>query len=183
MPTKPTEPITSVFAMRSPEGVTIRPTVASDVPALVDLMEAVAGEGRYIGRELPVDRDAQRQRFIDGIADQQTHSLVATRDDQVVGSLGLVASDHGHAELGMMLAPDVRGGGMGTALLDDALGWAHSRSDVHKVTLQVWPHNTAALALYRRAGFVVEGYRHRHWRRRNGELWDVILMGLLVQMT
>jgi putative acetyltransferase len=94
--------------MPSQDGVTIRPTAERDVPALVDLMEAVAGEGRYIGLELPLDRDAQRRRFLDGIADEQTHSLVATRDDQVIGSLGLVATDHGHAELGMMLAHDAR---------------------------------------------------------------------------
>lgn len=62
-----------------------------------------------------------------------------------------------------------------------ALAWARAQPDVHKVTLQVWPHNDRALALYRHAGFIVEGYRHRHWRRADGELWDVIEMGLLVE--
>ena len=68
----------------------------------------------------------------------------------------------------------------GRLLLDRALGWARARDDLHKVTLQVWPHNQAALALYRRAGFLVEGYRHAHWRRANGELWDVVEMGLVL---
>lgn len=168
--------------MPAAKRVSIRPTAERDVPALVELMHTVAGEGRYIGRELPLDRGAQAKRFLEGIADEQTCSLVATHGEQVVGSLGLVASGHGHAELGMMVAPGVRHNGVGTALLDEALRWARRRHDVHKVILQVWPHNTAALALYRRAGFVVEGYRHRHWRRNNGELWDVILMGLPVEM-
>jgi RimJ/RimL family protein N-acetyltransferase len=44
----------------------------------------------------------------------------------------------------------------------------------------VWPHNGAALRLYERTGFVVEGRLRRHWRRRNGELWDALLMGLVL---
>ena len=46
--------------------------------------------------------------------------------------------------------------------------------------LQAWPHNTGAIALYRRAGFVEEGVLRRHYRRRNGELWGVVVMGLLL---
>ena len=48
----------------------------------------------------------------------------------------------------------------------------------HKVALEVWPHNHAALRLYQRAGFETEGRLRRHYRRRNGELWDTIVMGL-----
>jgi ribosomal protein S18 acetylase RimI-like enzyme len=46
------------------------------------------------------------------------------------------------------------------------------------MALEVWPDNTAALHLYRRAGFVEEGRKLLHYRRRNGELWDSVLMGL-----
>ena len=48
----------------------------------------------------------------------------------------------------------------------------------HKVALQVWPHNAAAIALYERFGFQREGYLTRHYRRRSGELWDAVVMGL-----
>jgi RimJ/RimL family protein N-acetyltransferase len=42
----------------------------------------------------------------------------------------------------------------------------------------VFGHNAAAIALYRKSGFVEEGRRIRHYRRANGELWDSIVMGL-----
>ncbi|HEU5149549.1 MAG TPA: hypothetical protein VFU19_03575 [Iamia sp.] len=58
------------------------------------------------------------------------------------------------------------------------LDWCRARPDVHKATLSVWPHNTAALALYRRHGFVVEGRLARHVPRRDGTLWDLVLMAL-----
>jgi RimJ/RimL family protein N-acetyltransferase len=52
------------------------------------------------------------------------------------------------------------------------------KAGAHKIALQVWPHNAAAIALYERFGFRREGYLTRHYRRRSGELWDAIIMGL-----
>jgi len=51
---------------------------------------------------------------------------------------------------------------------------------LHKLSLEVFPHNEAALALYRKFGFVEEGRRVRHYRRESGELWDSVVMGLLL---
>ena len=42
----------------------------------------------------------------------------------------------------------------------------------------MFAHNTAAIALYRKSGFVDEGRRVRQYRRASGELWDTIVMGL-----
>src|SRR4029453_3862502 len=69
------------------------------------------------------------------------------------------------------------GGGVGTALLAEAVARARTVG-AHKIALQVWPHNAAAIALYERFGFEREGYLRRHYRRRSGVLWDAIIMGL-----
>lgn len=79
----------------------------------------------------------------------------------------------------MMVAADSRRRGVGSALLTAAIEWARG-AGAHKVALQAWPHNEAALALYRKFGFEQEGYLHRHYPRRNGELWDAVVMGLLL---
>src|SRR6266508_2058891 len=70
-----------------------------------------------------------------------------------------------------------RGRGVGSALLRAGIEWARG-AGAHKVALQVWPHNAAALALYEKFGFQREGLLRGHYRRRNGELWDAIVMGL-----
>jgi len=163
-----------------PPGTEIRHSRTDDADGFVDLMVAVAGEGRFIGRELPLDRAERAAAFVQGIDDPERLSLVVDRGGQVIGSLGLAHDGSGNAELGMLLAADARGMGLGSALLAEAIAWADAHPVVHKVNLQAWPHNHAALALYRRFGFQVEGYRHRHWRRNNGELWDAVIMGLLV---
>ena len=76
-----------------------------------------------------------------------------------------------------MPAADARGRGVGSALLATAIEWARA-AGAHKVALQVWPDNQGAIALYRKFGFAQEGHLRRHYRRRNGDLWDAIIMGL-----
>jgi ribosomal protein S18 acetylase RimI-like enzyme len=67
----------------------------------------------------------------------------------------------------------------GRGLLTAAIAWARERG-LHKLSLSVFPHNAAAIALYRKFGFVEEGRRVKHYRRASGELWDALDMGLLL---
>jgi len=79
----------------------------------------------------------------------------------------------------MAVALPWRGRGVGTALLTAAIEKARNEG-LHKLSLEVFPHNDAAIALYRKFGFIEEGRRVRHYRRASGELWDSIAMGLLL---
>ena len=142
---------------------------------MVDLLEEVAAERIYIGTETPLDRTARRERFAKGLEEGQI-SLIAELDGAVVGHLGM-REFGGLFDLGMMVRAESRGRGVGHALLVVAIE-AVTRAGGHKITLQVWPHNHAAIALYESAGFEREGYQRGHWKRSNGEIWDVILMGL-----
>jgi RimJ/RimL family protein N-acetyltransferase len=85
----------------------------------------------------------------------------------------------GYGDLGMFVAAESRGRGVGTALVGAAIQWARARG-LHKLTLSVFPHNDAAIGLYRKFGFVEEGRRVKQIRRANGELWDLVDMGLLL---
>jgi ribosomal-protein-alanine N-acetyltransferase len=69
-----------------------------------------------------------------------------------------------------------RGRGVGSALLRAGIEWACDRG-LHKLCLEVFAHNSAAIALYRKSGFAEEGRRIGQYRRASGELWDSIMMG------
>jgi putative acetyltransferase len=77
----------------------------------------------------------------------------------------------------MCVAADRRGQGVGSALMVAAIEWSRAQG-MHKLSLGVFPHNAAAIALYRKFGFDDEGLRRKHMRRKNGELWDLLEMGL-----
>ncbi len=162
--------------------VTVRPAVEADVERMVELYALVADEGRWIGAEGPVDRDDVRQRWAHRLASGDGVHLVAVADGVVVGQVTAELAPYGVASLGMLVDRDWRRRGVGTALVQAAVEAARARG-CHKVSLQVWPHNDAARALYRKLGFEDEGRLVRHYRRRNGETWDVVVMGLALDDT
>ena len=157
--------------------VTVRPATLADVDAVVAMLAEVAGEGRWIATEAPVDVDRRRRRMVEDIEREDAVVLVAEVAGERVGELGLHLAGYGVADLGMAVAAGWRGRGIGSALLAEAIDRAR-KAGAHKIALQVWPHNSAAIALYERFGFQREGYLTRHYRRRSGELWDAIIMGL-----
>ncbi len=158
----------------------VRAARSDDVEQLLDLLEAVAAEGRWIGSEAPIDRAARRRQLVETIeGDDRSVRYVAVADGVVVGSLGMDLRPYNVADLGMFVQRQWRGRGVGTALIEAGISWARSVG-AHKVALQLWPHNRPALALYRKFGFEQEGRLRRHYRRRNGELWDALVMGLVL---
>jgi RimJ/RimL family protein N-acetyltransferase len=157
--------------------VSVREATPADVDGLVDLLVAVAGEGRWIGTEAPVDVERRRRRMAEEIEGPDAIVLVAEAGGALVGQLGLHLAGYGVADLGMLVAAGWRGRGVGSALLAEAVDRAR-KAGAHKLALQVWPHNSAAIALYEKFGFRREGLLRRHYRRRSGELWDAVIMGL-----
>lgn len=163
------------------DAVTIRPSRPEDFEAWFLLFEEVAAEGRWIGAEAPVDRDWARRSFERHVDADTSVMLLAESHGQHLGHLGVTLAG-GCADIGMMVRIGHRGRGIGSALLDAGIEWARAKT-AHKVTLLVWPHNEPAIALYEKYGFVVEGRLARHWRRRNGQLWDAVPMGLVLDTT
>jgi putative acetyltransferase len=156
----------------------VREATVDDFEGWFELYEAVAAEGRWIGGEAPSDKAARRTAFNEYLDDPDATAFLAEVDGALVGNLG-VQVRRGVAELGMMVDSGWRGRGVGSALMEACIDFA-TRHAAHKLVLEVWPHNTAAQTLYRRFGFEQEGLLKRHYRRRNGELWDAISMGLVL---
>jgi RimJ/RimL family protein N-acetyltransferase len=172
-----------VWGAYAPVMVEVRSAVPTDVAGVVGLHARVAAEGRWIATEVPVDSERFARVFADAIESDDSMLFVAVDEDSVVGNLGVHPSTPGVLGVGMSIDLAYRGQGIGTALLSAAVAWAHSQDGVHKLELEVWPHNAAGLALYTKVGFAIEGRRRRQYRRRNGELWDAVVMGLVLDHT
>ncbi|MGI8631272.1 MAG: GNAT family N-acetyltransferase [Solirubrobacterales bacterium] len=162
--------------------VGVRRARPDDVDAIVDLFVAVVEEERWLGTQPPVDRVEQRARVLEETTSEGCASLVALVEDDLVGHARVDMAAYGVAGLGMMVDARWRGRGVGGALVRAVVDAARDLG-AHKIALQVWPHNEAARRLYLRHGFVEEGLLRRHYPRRNGELWDAVVMGLVLNDT
>ena len=153
--------------------IQVRPARDEDRLPMAAVFAAVAEERDGIATEPPIDIEVRAASWtLDG-------TLVAVAGAEIVGSLHIDLSRYGFGEIGMAVAREWRGRGAGSALLAAAIEWARERG-LHKLTLAVFPHNEAAIALYRKFGFVEEGRRVKQIRRASGELWDTVEMGLLL---
>jgi GNAT superfamily N-acetyltransferase len=117
-----------------------------------------------IAAEPPVDLDRIAQRT------DLEQTLVAVSADELVGFL-FIGEQFGCGELGMMVARAWRGRGVGSALVAAIVDWARARG-LHKLALGVFPHNEAAVALYRKFGFVEEGGASSTCAAPTAQLWD-----------
>jgi len=153
----------------------VRQAEPGDARAMAELFAAVAQERTGIATEPPVDVEERIALF----ARSAGESVVAVADDRIVGTLHVSVSRHGFGDIGMLVDQDWRGRGVGSALVQAAIDWACDQG-LHKLSLEVFTHNAAAIALYRKAGFVEEGRRRKQYRRSSGELWDSIVMGRML---
>jgi RimJ/RimL family protein N-acetyltransferase len=157
----------------------VRPAVPADSEALANLGRSVAAEGELW---LTYNRSAsdERRNVKSARRDPNAAVFVAETPAGVVGRLSIARDgnpvSHHVAELGLMVAAGHRRQGVGSALMEEAATWAR-RSGVTKLELHVFPHNEAAIALYRKLGYQDEGHRRRHYRIA-GHYVDAILMAL-----
>ncbi|MGH2673553.1 MAG: GNAT family N-acetyltransferase, partial [Actinomycetota bacterium] len=146
----------------------------------LDAYRSVVAEKRFIQTEVvPHTHRYYRKRFRRPWEPNAVH-LLALEGGRVVGSISIRRDDHPAtqhvATFGMFVVSSHRGRGIGAALLSEALRWGHSYG-IERVELTVYPHNDAAIALYRRFGFVEEGRLVRHAKKSYG-YEDEILMAV-----
>ena len=135
--------------------VRIREATLADVDALVAILVDVAGEGRWIGTEAPVDVERRRQRMAADLEGTDGIVLVAEAGGEPVGQLGLRLAPYGVADLGMLVAAGWRGRGVGTALLAEAVRRAREAGGepVGQLGLELARYGVAELGMLVAAGW------------------------------
>ncbi|MEO6835514.1 MAG: GNAT family N-acetyltransferase [Candidatus Tumulicola sp.] len=156
--------------------IEIRYAHPGDVERILDLFEEVAAELRWIGTEPGFDRERKRASFLDAIArPNETPFWIASHDDVLVGSISIFHHEHAGLTIGMLVRASWRRRGIGKALLERSCTWAGEHG-LPALSLHVFPHNDAARALYRKAGFREIERFERDVTRKSGDVWDSILM-------
>lgn len=163
--------------------ITIRRASLADAAAYARIM---GDPGVYPGlMQLPyTDEEVWRQRLAESLAPGKTDLLlVAEKDGDVVGSAGLhpvaVSQRRRHAMmLGISVLTAMQGNGVGQALMHALCDYADNWMGLLRLELGVYTDNAAAIALYRKFGFEIEG-TYRGYALRNGLYVDTYAMARL----
>jgi RimJ/RimL family protein N-acetyltransferase len=160
--------------------VFVREAQPGDAAALVELARAVGAEPQgWLITDGGWRGVSEERRYVRAVRRHPDAAvLVAEAPEGLVGRLSLARDPHPAsrhvADVGLMVALSHRRRGIGRALMQAAEEWARE-AGVRKLELHVFPHNSAAIALYESLGYVREGLRRGHYRRPDGYL-DAILM-------
>ena len=108
-----------------------------------------------------------------------TYRYVAVAAERVVGHVNIHQNirprmQHSGA-IGLMVHPDFWGQGIGTRLMEAVLDLADNWLNLSRIELDVNTDNAAAIRVYEKCGFVIEGTKRQH-NFRNGRFVDSYFM-------
>ena len=145
-------------ASRCVSEITIRAAEPSDAEAFHEIMscpKVIANTLQLPWRSL----DQQRERLRE--TPPGMHRLVAVVGGRVVGNLGLHQNQNPRrrdvASFGMAVHDDFHNRGVGSALMAAMIELADGWLGVRRIEMEVWTDNLAAIHLYEKFGFVIEG--------------------------
>jgi RimJ/RimL family protein N-acetyltransferase len=167
----------------SPPGrISFRPFRLADAPTLISWAPTSDALLQWAGPHFSFPLDEAQLRDYAGSAGERRHLVSGVR----AGTDAVVA----HAELNLLpehevgqvrrvaVAPDLRGQGIGQALMRWLLDLAFTDLRLNRLELVVFSFNDSARRCYEAVGFREEGYAHQA-RRGSAGYWDLVYMALL----
>jgi len=160
--------------------ITVRRAELRDAEALCVTFSSPKAIGGTLQLPYP-SVDTWRKRLAEWAPDD--YVLVAEAAGEVVGNAGLHASSKSPrrrhaANIGMSVRDDWHGKGVGTALMRAIVDLADNWIGYRRLELTAYTDNAAALALYRKFGFDIEGTL-RDYSYRDGRYVDAYTMARL----
>jgi RimJ/RimL family protein N-acetyltransferase len=156
----------------------VREATLDDCEAMGRAMKIVVDEGRWLATEASSAEELE-QRFRYAVETDGNLLFALVEEGELIGALGMHPTHAaGVLSMGMWILPEWRRRGGGRMLVEAAIG--ARPAEVHKIELEVFPDNAAAIGLYRSLGFEEEGVRRKRiHRRRDGTLRSGLIMARL----
>ncbi|UXS02012.1 GNAT family N-acetyltransferase [Agrobacterium tumefaciens] len=156
----------------------VRGIIPDDAEGLTDVLNL---PGVRLGTlRQPFQSVACTRQYIEGLS-RSDIVVAAEWRGRILGNAGLHAKSGRQkhvATLGIGIHDDFVGKGIGSRLLAALIDAAENWHDIHRIDLTVFTDNTAAVHLYEKFGFEIEGTL-RNYAFRNGTYADSYLMARL----
>jgi RimJ/RimL family protein N-acetyltransferase len=175
---------TALHAPGSSPPMVIRAAGVEDAETMVVFLTDLYADPELdtIARRDPPTREEERQVIRRANEVGRAFFLLAFAGEQMIGMLDLWAWEQPEGRhcgrLGMSVAKNWRGRGVGRRLIDEAIARAQRWEGFCRIELEVASWNHRGIGLYERAGFRYEGRRVKSMNLR-GEPEDTLVMALV----
>ena len=165
----------------------IREAEPKDAAELVAFLNRVSLETDFTS----LDRDGilltseEMEIFLNKQASSDNQiTLLAFLNDKIAGIVNITADQRKRVrhigDLFIVIGKRYWNNGLGSLLLEEAIEWAQASGIMRRLQLTVQTRNQAAVHLYQKHGFVIEGRQVRGAYIEEGKFIDVYLMGKLI---
>lgn len=160
----------------------IRPVVYEDIPALVDLYKAAAACKGGLSRSV---EEISVKYIAEIVEKSKNFGLMLVAEElgtkELLGAVSKYRSEqaalaHTLSNGSTLVHPRVHGRGLGTELWVNFIQAVSQQHDIARIELFVRSSNDAALHLYEKVGFVIEGRLKNRILNAQGELEDDLIM-------
>jgi L-phenylalanine/L-methionine N-acetyltransferase len=163
------------------EGLKIRRAEAEDCSEICEMFESPKVYAGTMQVPYP-SREYWRRRLSENT--QSVYTLVGIIDERIVGMVSVVTFPERPRRkhvgvIAICVDGDWQGKGVGAALMRAIVDLADNWLNLTRLELEVYADNEAAIHLYERFGFEVEGILRRH-AFRDGQYVDSKVMGRLL---
>ena len=145
--------------------------------AIKNIVNSVASEKYYV---VPESSREDWDKTIKEIKNRKGLTIVAQVNEETVGMAyvvrGKIEKNSHIGFLGISILKKFRGIGIGTAMMNHLIEWSEKQEGLEKISLTVFSTNKAAINLYRKFGFKVEGVNKKQYKIE-GKYIDEITMG------
>ncbi|MCF6136580.1 GNAT family N-acetyltransferase [Pseudalkalibacillus berkeleyi] len=165
----------------------IRPIKERDAKSFLNLAKQLDSETEFMlfdKEERKTSVEEQRMKIKGIIHDPFSTIFVVEKDDRLIGYLGAMGNTAKRKRHSVYIAigilQDWVGQGIGMQLFQELERWANEQH-MHRLELTVMTSNEAGLALYKKAGFEVEGVKRDSMRVRDRYVDEYYMAKLIDQ--
>lgn len=167
--------------------IIFRNPIVEDAKNIVDFYNFVGGETSYLSfekDEYPNTVEGQIED-IKALEVNPTNTMLLALDGEKIVGIATISSSHKiksrhEGELGIVVAKDYHGRGIGSELIKRLIDWAKGNGVTTRIKLDTRADNVKAVSLYLKFGFVVEGCL-KNSTLLNGEYYDLYVMGMMIK--
>ena len=162
----------------SEAGLVLRPLVVADAEALF-VAHSDADTHRYWSHPAHTSIEQTRRSIEDTLSAPGARVWAITEEGgEALGRTALFAIREGVGEIGILMRRQATGRGLASRAIGLVENFAFGALDLHRLTADIDPENSASISLFLRAGFQREGLLRGNWKTHLG-IRDSVIMGKL----